>query len=195
MAFSNARYLTSALSDKQWPNSELPEVLLVGRSNFGKSSLLNTLFNNRKLAYVGKTPGKTRMLNFFGTGELVFVDAPGYGYANRSQREAIVYQKMMDEYLEKRENLALIIWILDIRRVPNQDDLLMLAWLLASKHPFLLVLNKCDKLSNNQRIKQLALIQKELSLSAEQFLLYSAKTSLGNQLLLEKLTEFAYNKG
>ena len=188
MAFYNAIYVTSATSMKQWPESKLPEVLLVGRSNVGKSSLINTIFNNKKLAYTGKTPGKTRMLNFFSSKQLMFVDAPGYGYANRSKKEVTDYNRLMDDYLNKRENLKLIIWILDIRRIPNEDDILMQNWLLASDHDYILVLNKIDKLSNAQKIKQTTLIKKALHIDQKPIIHYSAKSLAGKDVLLQKLT-------
>ncbi len=192
MSFT-ARYLDSATNKNNWPENDLPEILLVGRSNVGKSSLLNNIFHNKKLAYVGKTPGKTQMLNFFTSEALVFVDAPGYGFANRSKEQLMVYQQLMEDYLQYRQQLRFIIWILDIRRIPNADDLLMLQWLQNSHHDFLIILNKADKLSNNENLNQKTRIAKTLNVSVELLLLYSAKSSLGQEILLEKLTELAYN--
>ena len=194
MAFYQAHYLLSTANRQQWPASQLPEVLLVGRSNVGKSSLLNSLFNNKKLAYIGKTPGKTRLLNFFLSKDIMFVDAPGYGFSSQSKREIVGYQSMMEDYLTKRENLRLIIWLLDIRRDVNDDDLLMKAWFESAKHPYLILLNKADKLSNNQLLNQKTKIAKQLGISSEQLLVYSTKTALGREILLEKLQDLAYNE-
>ena len=189
MAFSSAEYVISAAGKVQWPNDDLPEVLIVGKSNVGKSSFLNTIFNNKRLAYTGKTPGKTRLLNFFRCKELMFVDSPGYGYANRSVSELNAYQRMMEEYLYNRHRLKLIIWLLDIRRIPNKDDLVMHKWLKNSHHPYLLVLNKADKLSNNQKHKQLKEIENTLNLDKDSFILFSAQTGEGKENLIKKVED------
>ena len=189
MAFLDAFYLASAAKMDQWPNTTLPEVLFVGKSNVGKSSLINKLTARKKLAHVGKTPGKTRLLNFFDCKELMLVDAPGYGYAQRSFKEQNSYQKLMEDYLLKRDNLVLVIWILDIRRLPNEDDLLMLNWFINTKCNFICVLNKADTLSGNQRSKQIKTIQSVLSLPPDSFILFSAKTSLGLTELQNSIIE------
>jgi len=189
MAFYNAQYVTSAKNILQWPKSELPEVLFVGRSNVGKSSLLNTLFTTKRLVYTGKKPGKTRLLNFFSSNGLMFVDAPGYGYAERSEKELSEYDRMMDSYLYKRENLKLIVWILDIRRLPNEDDLMMRDWLVSSDHEYLVVLNKTDKLSYSQCLKQTAIIKKALLIDEKPLVFYSTKTLQGREELVEELNK------
>ncbi len=189
IVFSSVTYLTSAASKKGWPISELPEVLLVGKSNVGKSSVINSIFRNRKLAYVGKTPGKTRLLNFFEVKDkFMLVDAPGYGFANRSHKELMEYGKMMEDYLGSRDHLKLIIWILDIRRTPNQDDLDMLDWFNDSNIPFICVLNKSDKLSNNQKNNQIKIISEKLDIDKGLLIPYSAKTLTYSELLIEKLS-------
>ncbi|MFV0255513.1 MAG: ribosome biogenesis GTP-binding protein YihA/YsxC [Erysipelotrichaceae bacterium] len=184
IAFSNVEFLTSALNKKGWPDCNLPEILMVGRSNVGKSSTINSLLNNKKVAYVGKRPGKTRLLNFFAIDDkVILVDAPGYGFANRNYTELINYGKMMDEYLLENKNLKLVIWILDIRRTPNEDDLLMFDWIINSKIPYLLLLNKVDKLSGNKRVKQIKLISEKLKLKSEDYLEYSAQTHKNREAL------------
>lgn len=156
------KFITSATKLSQYPETT-SEVVFVGRSNVGKSSLINSLYG--KVANVGKTPGKTRLLNFFNVDDKYTVcDVPGYGYANRSEKEIIEFGEMMDEYFSKRENLKLCVLILDIRRIPNNDDLDMYKYLKDNNIPCLFVLNKCDKLSNNQRINQEKLIYKTLEI-------------------------------
>lgn len=137
------KFICSATRKEGYPETS-DEVVFVGRSNVGKSSLINALYG--KVAYVGKTPGKTRLLNFFNVDDKYTVcDVPGYGYANRSDKEIIEFGQMMDEYFSKRENLRLCVIILDIRRIPNQDDLDMYEFLKENNIPVLFILNKCDK--------------------------------------------------
>lgn len=157
------KFICSATRKEGYPETS-DEVVFVGRSNVGKSSLINALYG--KVAYVGKTPGKTRLLNFFNVDDKYTVcDVPGYGYANRSDKEIIEFGQMMDEYFSKRENLRLCVIILDIRRIPNQDDLDMYEFLKENNIPVLFILNKCDKLSNNQRINQERIIYKTLDIN------------------------------
>lgn len=155
-------FLCSGTKKDHYPESER-EVAFVGRSNVGKSSLINKLYG--KIAYVGKTPGKTRLLNFFNVDNKYTVcDVPGYGYARRSDKEIIEFGEMMDEYFTQREALKLCVMILDIRRTPNQDDIDMYNYLKDLEIPVLFVLNKCDKFSNNQRINQMKVIYKTLGI-------------------------------
>ncbi|MDO4500813.1 MAG: ribosome biogenesis GTP-binding protein YihA/YsxC [Erysipelotrichaceae bacterium] len=155
-------FISSATKLYQYPESQ-GEVVFVGRSNVGKSSLINALYG--KIAYVGKTPGKTRLLNFFNVNNKYTVcDVPGYGYARRSDKEIIEFGQMMDEYFTQREALRLCVLILDIRRVPNQDDIDMYNYLKDNNIPVLVVANKSDKFSNNQLIKQKKIICETLSL-------------------------------
>lgn len=157
-------FICSATHLSSYPESS-GEVVFVGKSNVGKSSLINALYG--KVAYVGKTPGKTRLLNFFNVDNKYTVcDVPGYGYANRSEKEIIAFGEMMEEYFSKREALKLCVMILDIRRTPNEDDLDMYNYLNKNNIPVLFVLNKCDKLSNNQRINQEKLIYKTLGIGS-----------------------------
>ena len=149
--YHKAEYLASSAYESQWPVSDLPEVIFAGRSNAGKSSLINALTNRKNLAYSGKTPGKTQLLNFFLIEDrVVFVDAPGYGYARRSQNEAIAFGKMMDDYFDRKDKIALAIMIVDSRIGLTKDDLDMKDYLEAHQLRYLIAANKIDKLSNNQ---------------------------------------------
>ena len=143
------KFICSATEKKQFPLTE-KEIVFVGRSNVGKSSLINALYN-QKLAFVGKTPGKTRLINFFDVdGVYTAVDVPGYGYARRSQDEAVAYADMMDDYFSRKDLIRLVVMIVDCRIGMTEDDLDMKEYLINRNLPYLIAVNKIDKLSNNQ---------------------------------------------
>ena len=155
------KFIKSSTKKENYPDTSA-EVVFVGRSNVVKSSLINALYG--KIAYVGKMPGKTTLLNFFNVDDKYTIcDVPGYGYAKRSEKEIIAFSKMIDEYFKTRKELKLCVLILDIRRIPSNDDLDMLDFLRSKNIPYLLVLNKCDKLSNNKRINQEKMIKDSLN--------------------------------
>jgi len=180
----------SAASAVQYPPTELSHILMVGRSNVGKSSIINALTQRKKLAYVGNKPGKTTLLNFYNiNNEFMLVDAPGYGYANRTRGDLIRYGKMMDEFFRCINNLMVVLMVVDIRRKPNQDDLDMLDYLRTQKTPFILVINKLDKVSGNERVKQLRTIREELKVSIEQTMLLSTVSKQGIEQLKNLIIE------
>ena len=142
----NAKFTISAVNEKQFPNDNLPEIVFVGRSNVGKSSILNALLNRKNLAYVGNTPGKTREINFFNIDEkLYFVDLPGYSYATMSKSEMMRISKVIESYISKRKNIALVVMLVDIRHKPTKDDKLMYDFLINSNLNFIIVPTKADK--------------------------------------------------
>ena len=154
-------FLTSAKSKAQFPETE-KEVVFVGRSNVGKSSLINCLYK-KDLAYVGKTPGKTRLINFFDiNGEYTAVDVPGYGYARRSQKEAIEFADMMDDYFSRKEKIRLVVMITDVRIGLTNDDEDMKEYLDSHELPYIIVGNKIDKLSNNQLMNNKRKLYKDI---------------------------------
>ena len=155
-----AQFITGAVTKSQWPSSER-EYVLTGRSNVGKSTFINHLATH-KIAYVGKTPGKTRMLNFYQLDGFFLVDAPGYGYAKRTLKELQQYQKMMEEYFSQRQQLKGALLLLDIRRIPNEDDQMMLEYFRDRNIPYRIVITKTDKQSNNQNAKALHIIAETL---------------------------------
>lgn len=173
--FHNPTLIISAASSKQWPETTLPEIVLAGKSNVGKSSFINALVNRKALAYVGQTPGKTRLLNFYNLDEkLILVDAPGYGYAKRSKQEAIDYGKLMDEYFSKRNNLKCCVLLLDIRHLPNENDQIMLDFLKHQDIPYLVILTKSDKLSYSNQLKMQKQICEVLNLRKEDTIVFSS---------------------
>lgn len=182
LAIKQAQFLTSAVEESQWPKDEIIEFCFVGRSNVGKSSFINTLTNQKNLARISQTPGKTQVLNFFSinNNQFRFVDVPGYGFAkvNRSKKEQ--FADMMEEYLATRENLKAIFLLLDFRHQPTKDDVLMLEYLQYMKHKIYLVATKVDKVSKNQYIKQKKLILTTLSLPTSiEIILFSSVTKVG----------------
>ncbi len=178
------KYLGGAGRREDYPFRPKPEVALAGRSNVGKSSLVNCLANRHQLARISGTPGKTRNINFYLLqNEIVLVDLPGYGYAKVSKSERDRWRKMIEEYLSEPENLKGVIQILDIRHPPSQQDQEMFAWLRAAELPFLLVATKADKVKKGQWGKHLQQIKKELdpSLTQEQLVPFSAESGVGKE--------------
>ena len=151
MDFRKMHLVISAPDKHSWPEPSLPEIVLAGRSNVGKSSLINTLAENRKMAYVGKTPGKTRLLNFFEVDQTFrLVDVPGYGYAHASQKLLLQFGKMMEDYFHDRKNIKGVILLVDARHRPTEDDLTMLEFARYFQLPVLLVATKADKCSRRR---------------------------------------------
>ena len=189
--YFDVKFVSSAAAQSSWPLSLLPEVVLIGRSNVGKSSFINKIFNRKNLAYVGQTPGKTRLLNFYQVADdFMVVDAPGYGYAKRSQKELSHYQALMESYLNDRENLKASILLLDIRRVPNQDDLIMLEYLHYHKLPVLIVLTKSDKLSNQKQLIQKKLIAETLEININDLIIFSAVKTTQTKEVFDYLNKY-----
>ncbi len=163
MKASSAKFLTSAQTITQCPKSDLPQVAFAGRSNVGKSSLINSLTGRKGLVKVSKTPGKTRLLNFFDiSGELLLVDMPGYGFANIPKTEKQKWGKMVEVYLQESENLKAVVCLLDYRRVPNYDDRNLLGWLHHYNIPAIVVFTKIDKIPKTKRAKQLKLAMAQI---------------------------------
>ncbi len=161
--FSKATFIKSALEAKFFPKERFDELALVGRSNVGKSSLINHLLFQKDLAKVSATPGKTRLLNFFEIDEnLVLVDFPGYGFAKAGQQHVNAWTKGIDQYLETRTSLRLVVLLLDIRRKPNRDDLLFYSWAKHHEKQILIVLTKLDKIKQKEKIKNINTIKQTL---------------------------------
>lgn len=181
MKIRQASYIQSGVRMDQYPTDGLPEIVLVGRSNVGKSSLINALLNRRNLARTSNSPGKTRTANFYLVNEAFYlVDLPGYGYAKIAQTERKRFQRMVDDYIYTREQLKLIVQIIDFRHPPTSLDQEMHAFLQAVKTPKLLVANKTDKVGKAQwDAHSRAILAGLPGLRQDQLLLFSAETKQG----------------
>lgn len=193
MQYHEAVFITSAINKEQWPIHDLNEVVLAGRSNVGKSSLINTLTNRKQLAYTGNTPGKTRMLNFFEVDKkIVFVDAPGYGYAKRSYKELDDFGYIMETYFQERSNLKALILIVDMRHKPTKDDITMIEFARSNHVNTIVVATKSDKVKNSEVNKQINLISSTLNVSKDNIIQFSSLTRKGYDSLWEKLDELSH---
>lgn len=173
------------------PAGDMPEVALVGRSNVGKSSLINKIVNRRHLAKSSSTPGKTRTINYYLINDQWYmVDLPGYGFAKVSATEKVKWGKMVEKYLSERQQLRGVIQLVDIRHKPSEDDVLMKEWLTHFNIPILVVATKADKISRGARQKYITVIRKTLDMQAEEMPLYfSAQTGEGVPEVLEAIEE------
>jgi len=164
MLVKNPKFEISAVSPKQYPKNGLPEIVLVGKSNVGKSSFINTMINRKKLARTSSEPGKTRQINFYNIDEtFYFVDLPGYGYSKMSKKEQEQVGKFIEEYLFHRKEIALIIFLVDIRHNPTANDRLMYNYIISSGLPFMILANKADKIAVTKVDNVVSELQKQLN--------------------------------
>ena len=148
MIIKNAEFKISAVSPKQYPADGLPEIVLVGKSNVGKSSFINTILNRKKLARTSSEPGKTRQINFYNVNDsFYFVDLPGYGFSKMSKVEQEKVGAFIEEYLQNSKNIALIVFLIDIRHNPTENDKLMYNYAIQTEKPFIIIANKADKIA------------------------------------------------
>lgn len=164
MLVKNPKFEISAVSPKQYPSQGLPEIVLVGKSNVGKSSFVNTMINRKKLARTSSEPGKTRQINFYNMDDIFyFVDLPGYGYSKMSKKEQEQVGNFIEEYLFSREEIALIIFLIDIRHNPTENDKLMYNYIISSELPCLILANKADKIAITKVDSVVKDLQKQLN--------------------------------
>ena len=196
--FTKSDYVTSAVRKAQYPEEILPEVAFIGRSNVGKSSLINSLCNRKSLAKTSQTPGKTQTINFFRAvmkvGDENFfpihlVDLPGYGYAKTSKVNRRIWAKFIEEYLLTSKNLKFVCQLVDMRHEPMDSDKKFFAWLVEKNLPVLVVATKADKLSKTEQKKNLAQIQKSFGIEELSILPYSSKTNAGRDDLLKVILD------
>lgn len=191
MDFSRVEFLLSVHSLKQLPPLELPEIAFAGRSNVGKSSLINKLTGRKSLVKVSARPGKTQGLNYFRVGDHFFlVDLPGYGFAKVPKVMQNSWQALISTYLEKRETLRCVVVIMDIRHEPKAQDTQLIQWLKQNSIPCLPVYTKIDKVSGSIREKNARLLDAGHTFTAEERVLFSAKTGQGREQLVAALTRF-----
>ena len=163
MIIKNPKFEISAMSEKQYPQNNLPQIVLVGKSNVGKSSFINSMINRKNLARTSNTPGKTRVLNFYNIDDsFYFVDLPGYGYSKMSKEEDKKVTNAINTYLSKSKNISLVILLLDIRHAPTYLDKIMYDYILKSNIPFLLIANKSDKVAKTKIENYINEMKKEL---------------------------------
>ncbi|PIE34072.1 YihA family ribosome biogenesis GTP-binding protein [candidate division KSB3 bacterium] len=179
----SVRFIKSAVSPDQYPQHSLPEIAFIGRSNVGKSSLLNALVRKKNLARISNTPGRTQLINFFAVGETCyFVDLPGYGFAKVPESIKKQWQPMIESYLYRNEHLACVVLLLDARHTPTRHDMSMREWLQAYHIPAIFVATKIDKIPKTKRRKHLKTIRETLGVqSTEPLLPFSALTGEGIQ--------------
>ena len=184
-----AQYVLSAAWKSQWPQESYPEMCLAGRSNVGKSSFINTMLNRNGLAKVSSTPGKTRTLNFYNVNDaLYFVDVPGYGYAEVSKKTREKFGKMIEEYLEKREELIRVFMIVDFRHKPTEDDVLMYNFLKYYNLKVTIVATKADKIGASKREKCKKQIIDTLDLVVgDNLTIFSSITKEGKEEILKTI--------
>ncbi|PID57032.1 YihA family ribosome biogenesis GTP-binding protein [candidate division KSB3 bacterium] len=177
----DVRFIKSAVKTDQFPRHSLPEIAFIGRSNVGKSSLLNALANKKTLARISNTPGRTQLINFFDIhGKLCFVDLPGYGFAQVPEHVKKHWQPMIEAYLLKSEALRAVVLIVDARHKPSRHDIMMREWLQCYEIPVLIVATKIDKVPKTRRSKHLKRVRETLKLqSAETLLPFSALNGEG----------------
>ena len=190
MIIKKCEFIKSAVLKDQYPDLDLPEIAFSGRSNVGKSSLINSLLNRKKLVKVSSNPGKTRLINFFLINEqFVLVDLPGYGYAAVSKSEKQSWGKMIEDYLMSRENLKNVVLLVDIRHEPTADDKLMYEFLKYYKRSVIIVATKLDKITRSSVNKNLNIIKQKLEIDENDILIpYSSENHAGREELWEIMT-------
>lgn len=189
MIIKNPEFKISAVSPKQYPEDGLPQIVLVGKSNVGKSSFINTMVNRKKLARTSSEPGKTRQINFYNMdNKFYFVDLPGYGYSKMSKQEQVKVGSFIEEYLSKSKDIALIVFLIDIRHSPTENDRLMYRYVIDSGKPCIIIANKADKIAVTKVNSYVEKLQNELNpLKDLTFLPYSSERRIYSENVWEEI--------
>ena len=194
MKIASAYLKVIATRISQYPDEELPEFLLVGRSNVGKSSFINTVFNKRGLARTSSTPGKTQTLNFYlANNAFYLVDVPGYGYASINREQQKKMGLMIEEYLENRDELKRVFMLVDFRIKPTEDDILMYQFLKYYDIPVTIIVNKADKVGNSKKEKNLKVIREAIDIApGDDIIPFSSISKDGREEVLKKIESVIY---
>ena len=191
MIVKNPQFEISAVKPAQYPKNDLPQIVLVGKSNVGKSSFINTMLNRKSLARTSNTPGKTRQINFYNIdNNFYFVDLPGYGYSKLSKEEQVNMGRFIEDYLQKCQNIALIVLLLDIRHKPTADDAHMFENIKRTNLPFMLIANKADKIAVTKVDMELEKIKETLGLSFSTLLPFSAERKVYSDAVWREIENF-----
>lgn len=192
MIIKNPKFEISAVKPAQYPNNDLPQIVLVGKSNVGKSSFINSMLNRKKLAHTSSEPGKTRQINFYNVDDnFYFVDLPGYGYSKMSKQEQVKVGNFIEEYLSTCKKIALIVFLIDIRHSPTENDRLMYNYIINTNSPCLVVANKADKIAVTKVDSVLQDLQQDLNpLKDLTFLPYSSERRIYSDNVWNYLEKF-----
>lgn len=190
MIIKSAEFVKSAVKPAHYPSEVLPEIAFTGRSNVGKSSLINTLVNRKHLVKTSSTPGRTQLINFFIINKAFsFVDLPGFGYARVPESVKKTWGPMIETYLSTRKTLKGVVLIMDVRRIPGIQELNFIEWLHYYGVPGILILTKTDKISNTKRIRQHHTIARALGVDHQELILFSAKSRLGKDAVWDAIEQ------
>ena len=187
VVIKNATFITSAAKREQFITPDKPMIAVCGKSNVGKSSFINMLANQKKLAKTSSEPGRTRLVNYFDFGEFILADLPGYGFARVSKMEKVKWAKTLDEFFKNKENIAHVFMLADSRHDPTEDDVQMMQYLHYHTLPFTVTLPKADKLSKMKLKEHIKAIAADLYLGVENLIATSAQTGYGKIEVLDKI--------
>ena len=192
MLIKNPMFEISAAKSSQYPSNNLPQIVLVGKSNVGKSSFINSMINRKKLARTSSQPGKTRLINFYNMdNKFYFVDLPGYGYSKMSKQEQIKVGNLIEQYLKECRNISLIVFLMDIRHNPTENDRLMYNYIINCNLPCIMIANKADKIAVTKVEKEVLKIQEQLNpLKDLTFLPYSTERKIYGENVWNELLKY-----
>lgn len=196
MIIKNPKFEISAVKPSQYPNNDLPQIVLVGKSNVGKSSFINTMLNRKKLARTSSEPGKTRQINFYNIDEkFYFVDLPGYGFSKMSKQEQVKVGNFIEEYLSTCKNISLVVFLIDIRHEPTENDRLMYRYIVDTNLPCLVITSKADKIAVTKVNSAVTDLQEQLNpLKDLTFLPFSAERKIYSDNVWNFLEDYIENK-